>query len=67
MSQDEKIALLRSSLIGLIGAENELELKQLEAGIRLMPAPAADKAAMIDGIHALLATMPNAGNQEEKP
>ncbi|SMF94426.1 hypothetical protein SAMN02949497_1741 [Methylomagnum ishizawai] len=64
MRQDEKVALLRAALIGLIGAETEQELKQLEVQMRLMPAPEADKAAAINGIHALLATMPT---QEEKP
>lgn len=52
------IALLRSALAGLIGADTEDELQQMEATMRLLPAPEADKAVSITAIHALLATMP---------
>lgn len=52
------IALLRSALVGLIGFDTEAELGQMEATIRLLPAPEADKAISINAIHALLATMP---------
>ena len=52
------IALLRSALVGLIGADSEQELRQMEATMRLLPAPEADKAVSINAIHALLATMP---------
>ena len=55
------IALLRSALAGLIGADSEDELRQMEIAMRLLPAPDADKAVSINAIHALLATMtPNA-------
>jgi len=53
------IALLRGALAGLVGASDKAELDQMELAIRLMPAPAADKAASLDAIHALLATLPN--------
>lgn len=49
-----EIARLRAALAGLIGAESEDELKAMEALMRHVPAPAADKAAMLDAIHALL-------------
>jgi hypothetical protein len=52
------IAVLRSALAGLIGAETEPELRQMEAIMRTLPMPAADRAASINAIHALLATMP---------
>jgi hypothetical protein len=52
------ITLLRSALTGLIGAETEGELRQIEAALRVLPAPAADKAASINAIHALLSTTP---------
>ncbi|MGN5067698.1 hypothetical protein [Aeromonas hydrophila] len=52
------IAVLRSALAGLIGAETEPELRQMEAIMRTMPLTDADKAASINAIHALLATMP---------
>lgn len=48
---------LRAALVGLVGVDGRTELEQIEAVMRLMPAPAQDKAATIDAIHALLATM----------
>ena len=57
-------ARLRSALVGLIGADNEQELRQMEATMRLLPAPEEDKAVSINAIHALLATLPvNAGDK----
>ena len=56
------IAMLRAALVGLIGVDGEDELRQMEATMRLLPAPDADKAVSINAIHALLATVPpNAG------
>lgn len=49
---------LRNALVGLIGVDGKEDLEQMEAAIRLLPAPAADKAASIDAIHALIATLP---------
>lgn len=51
------IDLLRSALIGLVGADTEEELHQMEIAIRMLPASDADKAVTINAIHALLATM----------
>ena len=51
-------ARLRSALVGLIGADSEQELRQMEATMRLLPAPEEDKAVSINAIHALLATLP---------
>ena len=51
-------AALRTALIGLIGADSEQELRQMEATMRLLPAPDADKAVSINAVRALLATMP---------
>ena len=64
---ESDIAMLRNALAGLVGASDKVELEQMEVAMRLMPAPAADKAAGIDAIHALLATLPNArlDRQEE--
>ena len=53
------IALLRSALAGLIGADTEQELREMEAMMRLLPAPEADKVVSINGIRALLATLPS--------
>ena len=53
------IALLRSALVGLIGADTEQELREMEAMMRLLPAPEADKVVSINGIRALLATLPS--------
>ena len=47
---------LRAALVGLVGVDGRAELEQMEVMMRLMPAPAQDKAATIDAIHALLAT-----------
>lgn len=47
---------LRAALWGIIGVDSAGELREMEIALRLMPAPAADKAAMIDAIHALLGT-----------
>lgn len=55
---EDGAAMLRSALIGLIGAESEQELRQMEVAMRVLPAPEADKAVSINAIHALLATMP---------
>lgn len=49
--------LLRKALVGLIDADGD-ELAGLEANVRLLPAPDADKVAMLNGIHALRATLP---------
>lgn len=54
---ESDIALLRSALVGLIGADTEHELRQMEATMRLLPAPEDDKAVSLNAIHALLATM----------
>lgn len=51
-------ALLRSALVGLIGAETETELRQMETILRTLTMSDADRAASINAIHALLATMP---------
>jgi hypothetical protein len=50
---------LRAALAALIGIDGREELEQLEAVMRQMPAPAEDKAASIDAIHALIATISN--------
>lgn len=58
---ERDFAMLRAALVGLIGADSEQELRTMEATMRVLPAPEADKAVFINAIHALLATMtPNA-------
>jgi hypothetical protein len=52
------MALLRGALIGLVGSSDKEELEVMEATVRLLKAPEADKIATINAIHALLATMP---------
>lgn len=52
------VAVLRSALVGLIGADTEQELREMEAMMRLLPAQEADKIASINAIQALLATLP---------
>lgn len=52
------VALLRSALVGMLGVDTKHDLEQMEAMVRMQPAPEADKAVAINAIHALLATMP---------
>ena len=47
---------LRAALVKLVGMDGKHDLEEMEAVMRLMPAPTEDKAATIDAIHALLAT-----------
>lgn len=54
---ESDITMLRSALVGLIGADGKEELQAMEAAIRLLPAPEADKAVSINAIHALLSTL----------
>lgn len=55
-ASEAKCAKLRKALIELVGAESAAELTIMEATIRMMPAPEADRAASINAIHALLET-----------
>ena len=55
---ESDVAVLRAALVGLIGADSEQELRQMEATMRLLPAPDSDKAVSINAIHALLVTLP---------
>jgi hypothetical protein len=49
----DKLMKYRKALIGLVGAETKEELEAMEMVIRLTPAPDADKANIINAIHAL--------------
>ena len=53
-------AQLRTALVTLVGADGREELEAMEAAIRASVVPAVDKAAGIDAIQALLATLPEA-------
>lgn len=57
MTLIEQLMMLRSALVALIGADGREDLAEMEVFIRQQVAPAADKAAAIDGIHALVATL----------
>lgn len=46
---------MRRALEGLMGAYDMNTLRGMEISIRATPAPAEDKAAALDAIHALLA------------
>jgi len=50
--------LLRAALVALVGADGREELEAMEAVLRIAPAPMEDKAAAIDGIQALISTLP---------
>lgn len=58
MDIDGRLVILRAALVGLVGVDGREELEAMEAVMRLLPAPAADKAVTIDAIHALIATLP---------
>jgi hypothetical protein len=49
---------LRAALAALVGVDGKAELEEMEATIRLTPAPARDKAAIIDAINALQDSLP---------
>ncbi len=49
--------LLRRALVGLVGADTAKELDEMEAAFRYLPAPEADKAAMLAAVQALKATL----------
>lgn len=58
-TQPSTAQMLRAALVGLVGVDGRDELEAMELVIRFSPAPAADKAATIDAIHALISTLPN--------
>lgn len=50
------ISKLRAALVGLVGMSKKKDLETMEAAIRVLPAPDADKVAMINAIHVLIET-----------
>lgn len=50
-------AKLRSALAGMIGVDGKEDLEKMESVLRMSPAPAEDKAQMIDALHALRDTL----------
>ena len=54
---ERDITLLRSALAGLIGADTERELREMEAAVLVIPDPDGNATVALNGIHALLATM----------
>lgn len=52
-----KATLLRAALVGLVGVDGPTELGKMETMLRLLPAPAEDKAAMVNAVYALLQTV----------
>lgn len=58
--------MLRNALAGIIGVSSKEELEVMELTVRMLPTPQADKIAMLDGIHALLATLPEERIKKER-
>lgn len=56
---ENTIQMLRSALVGLVGADTVEELNAMKSAMRVVPAPEADKVVTINAIHALLATLPS--------
>lgn len=54
---ESDIALLRSALAGLIGADTEQELREMEAAVQVILDPDGNATVALNAIHALLATM----------
>lgn len=48
--------MLRKALVGLVGADTEPELEQMEAFIRVAPVPDVDRMNTINAIQALIQT-----------
>ncbi len=53
----DRVDLLRRALVGLAGVDGAKELDQMAGALHLIPAPEEDKAAMLNAIHALRATL----------
>lgn len=51
-------SMLRRALARLVGVDTVEELRNMETIMRAAPAPAQDKAAAIDAIHALIEVQP---------
>lgn len=51
---ESQLQTLRSALEGLIGANTEKELRDMEAVLQMLPASETDKVVSINAIHALL-------------
>lgn len=55
--QKEVFARLRTALVGLVGVDERKQLEEMEVCLQMLPAPEEDKAATINAVHALLATL----------
>lgn len=53
----DKVTILRRALVGLVGVDGAKELAEMDAALRLIPAPEQDKVAMLNAIHALQETL----------
>jgi hypothetical protein len=53
---EQKVDLLRSALIGLVGSNDIEELNQMEAAFLVMPASEEEKVNSINAIHAIIKT-----------
>ncbi len=51
------LGAVRRALVGLVGVDTAEELDQMEAVMRLAPAPDADKVPILNAIHALRSTL----------
>jgi hypothetical protein len=51
---ESDLAVLRSALVRLVGADTRSELEAIEGLFRAATLPEADKTAIVDAIHALL-------------
>lgn len=56
---EENYQMVRKALVGLVGAETEKELDEMEAGIRTLPVSDHDRMVTINAIDALRKTLTN--------
>jgi len=47
---------LRAALVGLVGCDGKKELTEMEAIMRALPAPEADKIVMLNALAVLIET-----------
>ena len=55
LASRDSVKLLRDALAGIVGASDREELRQMEAAVRMLPAPEQGKAETLNAIHALRA------------
>ena len=61
MWDDQRYQHLRNALVGIVGADEEVELKVISSIVATSSAPSEDKFALLEAIKVLLGTLPKKG------